>query len=332
VDAPSTHFDAPLADDGRPPPPPSPPPPPRKNGLAFFGIVLGLYGVLGTAAQVASPTLGLVWSQAFALLLPALVAASGSNLHPARALLLARRPALPAIALAPVIGAAAFVVAGAIMQLTSMLLPERWLEIFDVAKLFERPPLERAALSIAAATLAPFCEEVAFRGWLLTALRTRHSTRAAVVLSGLLFAIMHLDPVRFSGVLALGVLYAWLTWRSGSIWPAILAHATNNGLGLALTGLDKAADLRSLPRTADVVLAGFVTLALAGAVLRFLALLYRRATPAPPPVDEALVRGNGADPSTAFRFGRLPIGLLAAMTVAVLSLAALAALGAARHF
>jgi len=329
VDAPPTDFHTPPAGEFGPPPGPAPP---RKNGLAFFAVVLGLYGMFGTAAQAASPLLGLVWSQAFALLLPAFVAAAGSNLNPARALLLARRPALSAMALAPLIGAAAFLGAGALMQLTSILLPASWLEIFDISRLFERPPLERAALSVAAATMAPFCEEVAFRGWLLTALRTRHSTSAAVILSGLLFAVMHLDPVRFSALVALGVLYAWLTWRAGSVWPAVIAHATNNGLGLALASTgDAVTSLQTLPRSRELVLGALLTLAIASAVLASLAVAYRRATPAPPPVEEALMRGDAADPSTAFHFRRLPSGQLAAMAAALLSLVALAVLAAVRH-
>lgn len=333
MDAPPTHLDPSLTEEARPPPPPPPPPaPPRKNGLGFFAVLLGLYGVLGTAAQAASPLLGLAWSQAFALLLPAIVAASGSNLHPTRALLLARRPGLHALALAPVIGAVAFVVAGATMQLTSLILPAHWLEIFDVSKLFERPPLERAALSLAAATMAPFCEEVTFRGWVLTALRTRYSTSAAAVLSGLLFAIMHLDPVRFSALVLLGILFAWLTWRAGSVWPAILAHATNNGLGLALaTAGGPVTSLQAVPRNREVALGALLMLALGGTVLGFLAAAYRRATPAPPPVEEALSRADPSDPSTAFRFTRLPAGALVAITAAALSLAGLGALAAARH-
>jgi membrane protease YdiL (CAAX protease family) len=308
------------------------PPAPRKSGLAFFGVLLGLYGAVGTGAQAASPILGLLWSQAFALLLPAFIAASGSNLRPARALLLARRPALPAITLAPLVGAVAFLAAGALMQLTSLLLPARWLEIYDIAKLFDRPPLERAALSVAAGAVAPFCEEVAFRGWLLTALRTRYPTGAALALSGLLFAIMHLDPVRFSALVALGILYAWLTWRSGSVWPAILAHATNNALGLVLARVGGAAtSLRALPRAPEVASGALLTLALSCVVLRFLGLAYRRATPTPPPVEDALARGDAADPSTSFRLGRLPARLVAAITAAVLSLAALSLLAAARH-
>ncbi len=333
MEAPPTDSEAPSAGESRQPGPPAPPPLPRKNGLAFFAIVLVLYALLGTLAQVASPFLGLAWSEGFALLLPAFVAAAGSNLCPTRALLLSRNPGASAVALAPLMGAAGFLAAGAIMQLTSILLPARWLEIFDISKLFERPPLERAALLLAAATVAPFCEEVAFRGWLLTALRTRYSIGPALVLSGVLFAAMHLDPVRFSALVALGVLYAWMAWRSGSVWPAILAHATNNGLGIALATTDAAeTSLRaSRPLTAQTAGAAVFTLALAGGVLYLLAIAYRRAAPAPPPVGDALLRRDPADESTAFHLGRVPRGQLAAVGAGAASLGALLLLALARR-
>jgi membrane protease YdiL (CAAX protease family) len=320
VDAPpNQESDASSAGEIRPPAPP-----PRKNGLAFFAIVLALYGLLWTLAQVASPLLGLAWSEVFALLLPAFVAAAGSNLYPTRALLLSRRPGASAVALALFIGAAGFLAAGAIMELTSIALPARWLQLFDVSKLFERPPLERAALSVAAATVAPFCEEVAFRGWLLTALRTRCRTGPAIALSAILFAVMHLDPVRFSALVALGVLYAWMTWRSGSVWPAILAHATNNVLGIALTTSDAGTSLGApRPLTAQFVGSVVLTLALSGGVLSLLAMAYRRVTPAPPPIGDALVRRDPAEESTAFHFARVPAGQLAAIGAAGFSLAAL---------
>jgi membrane protease YdiL (CAAX protease family) len=332
VDTTPTDFDGSPAGEVRPPTPPAPPAPPRKNGLRFFAVVLGLYSILGTAAQAANAVLGLVWSQVFALLLPAWIAASGSNLRPGRALLLARAPGVPAMVLAPLIGAAAFLGAGALMQLTSMLLPDRWLEVFDVSKLFERPPFERAALSLAAATMAPFCEEVAFRGWLLTALRTRYAPSGAAALSGLLFAVMHLDPVRFSALVALGVLYAWLTLRSGSVWPAVLAHAANNGLGLALARASgSATSLQALPRSREVALAAVSTLAIAGVALWLLALAYQHATPSPPPVDDALVRADTAETSVTFRLGRLTAGQLAAIAAGFVSLLGLAVLSLARH-
>jgi hypothetical protein len=54
--------------------------------------------------------------------------------------------------------------------------------------------------------------------------------------SALLFGALHLDPLRAPSLVLLGAIYGWLAWRTGSVWPAVVAHATNNGLaaGLAL--------------------------------------------------------------------------------------------------
>ena len=323
--------------DGGPATPGAPPlPPVRKSGLAFFAAVLALFALLGTLAQAASPVLGLVWSELGALLLPALVAAAGSNLVPRRALLLTARPPPAALGWAALVGVAGFFAAGSLMALTSLLLPARWVELFDMAKLFARPPLERAALGVAAASLAPFCEEAAFRGWLLTALRTRHRPGAAIGLCAVFFALMHLDPVRFVALVGLGALYGWLAWRAGSLWPAVVAHAVNNALGVtiatATTGAARAGAVAGglEPRPLQVAAAAALALVLAGSVLRAFAARYRRATPSPPPVEEALVRHDPADPSTAFDLGRLPRHLVLAVGAALLALAGLALRAATR--
>ena len=305
----------------------------RKNGMAFLAIALCLYASLGTLAQRGSPLFGLMWSEAFALLLPACIAAAGSNLKVSRALLLSPAPPRSALALAPLIGGAAFVAAGALMALTSLLLPEHWLEVWDISRFFERPLLERVALSLAASTLAPFCEEVAFHGWLLTALRTRHRTGLAIGLSGLYFAAMHLDPVRFLALLALGVLYGWMTWRAGSVWPAIFAHTTNNGLGVCLAALGATQSNLGLSRPQLLELAGAAsfTLALAACGLAILTKAYSRVTPSPPHLSDALALRDPTEPSTAFRFARIPRGQLAAIAAAALSLTVLTLLAVRSH-
>ncbi len=285
----------------------------RPSGLAFFAIVLALYAALGSAAQAASAVLGLAWSETFALLLPAFLIAAGSNLQPSRALLLARRPDAGVLGLAVLIGAASFVAAGSLMALVSLLLPRHWIEVFDVTRIFDRPPLQRAALGVAAVALAPFCEEVAFRGWILTALRTRHRTGVAMVLSALLFAIMHLDPVRFGALLALGVLFAWLAVRSGSIWPSVLAHATNNGLGVLVAWRGDAGDaaLRSVDvAPAQVAASSSLVLLGAAGVVAVLARAYGART-SPPPLAELVVRRDPAAPGGRFDAGRVPATLLA---------------------
>ncbi|HET9597152.1 MAG TPA: type II CAAX endopeptidase family protein [Anaeromyxobacteraceae bacterium] len=327
------HFDAPpgSAVPAEDPPPPAPPPP-SKSGLAFFGVVLALFVGPGSIAQVGNPLLGFTWSGLFGLLLPSVLAASASNLDARRALSLARRPAPRLLGLAVLVGVAGSFAAGALMALGSLVLPRRWLELFDaVTHLFDRPRGEKIALALLAATLAPFWEEVAFRGWLLTALRTRLRTGAALAFSGLLFALMHLDPVRFPALVALGIAFAWLTWRSGSLWPAVVAHGTNNALGLALTATGSATTSLSQLRQDPWQVLSFALplLAFGVSALALVLAAFRRATPQPPPLEDLLVRRDpGA--STAFRLERAGRRFAVAAVAAVLTWLPLAAL-AARH-
>lgn len=288
----------------------------RPSGLGFFAVLLGLFAALGSAAQASSAALGLAWSELFALLLPAFIVAAGSNVQPARALLLARRPAAGVVPLGALIGGVSFVAAGSLMALESLLLPRRWLELFDVTRIFDRGPAEQVALGLGAAVLAPFCEEVAFRGWLLTALRARHRAGVAIVACGLLFALMHLDPVRFVALFALGSLYGWLAFRSGSIWPSAAAHAVNNGLGVLIASRGAPeSSLAAAPAAAgQIAVTSSVVLLGAAGLLALLANAYRQRTPAPPPVSELVVRRDPAQAGGRFDAGRVP-GLLVGLAV-----------------
>jgi hypothetical protein len=204
-------------------------------------------------------------------------------------------------------GAAAFPVANGLMALASAALPESWVRQFDLSRLFQGPILERAGIALVASLLAPLCEEAAFRGYVQSALFTRRRPGAAIVLSALLFALMHLDPVRFPAVLALGAFFGWLAWRAGSLWPAVAAHAANNGIGSALVLL-----VGVEPDLGAPVVGQALFLVAAGAgVLALFAALYRRATPAPPASEALGVRLDPADPSVRFRWFKVPPSPLA---------------------
>ncbi len=305
--------------------------PETKSGLAFFGMLLALNGVLGSLAQVASPLLGLTWSEAFTLVLPAVAAAAGSNLRVRHALLLARRPSPPELGLALLLAVVGFGGAIAVQALAALLVPARWLVLFDPARLFDRPLLERIALSVLAATAAPLCEEIAFRGYLLTVLRTRHRPAIAIGLSALAFAAIHFDPLRFAPLVLLGTLFAWMAWRSGSLWPAVVAHAMNNALGVLAAAMARNTGLqRGPPELGPTLAFSLPVLGLAVVGLAMLLPAYRRWTPHPPPVDAALVRRDPADPSIRFRPRRVPGPHRAAAQAAVVSLGALAVLALLR--
>jgi membrane protease YdiL (CAAX protease family) len=89
-------------------------------------------------------------------------------------------------------------------------------------------PLTTYATLLAAVIVAPFCEEVFFRGFVFPGLRRGMPVGWAIVLSSLLFAVSHADPGSFAVLLIIGLALAIVRWRTRSIWPAILLHTLNN--------------------------------------------------------------------------------------------------------
>lgn len=292
----------------------------EKSALAFFFVLVGVF-LAGIIAQAAQPVAGLLWTEVFAFLVPSLAAVLGSNLRPVAYLRLAPpRPRL--LLLAALVGGAGYLFATGVMVIAQRLLPARWVEVFDVARLFEGPAWERISFALLAALLAPVCEEIAFRGYLLTTLGLRHRPAVAIGGAALLFALLHLDPVRFPALLVLGTVFGWLAWRAGSVWTAVVAHAVNNGIAAALAlgpGVRPGAEAE-IPSPAAIA----ATLALGALSLGLLLLGYRAATPSPPPPRTALVLRNPLDPSIRFRAGRMPATLRAVLRLGVVGLVLLA--------
>jgi uncharacterized protein len=311
---PSSRAVEPLAEA-----PPARAPAPRKSALAFFAVLLLLF-LPGIVAQAALLPAGLIWTELFAFLLPALVVAAGSNLRVAPYLRLGRASLAP-IVLGTAVGGAGYLFAGSVMALAQRVLPESWVRTFDPAQIFAGPGWERMLLVVAAVLVAPVCEEIAFRGYVQTTLALRRRPAAAIAGSALLFAAMHLDPVRFPALLVLGAIFGWLTWRAGSVWPAVAAHAANNGVTSALVLAVGVPESDAPPPLSAVV----VTMAFGAAALLLLLRAYRVATPLPPPAEEALVLRDPEDPSLRFSPARVPRSLrLAALLGAFLLVALLA--------
>src|SRR5262249_37098991 len=85
------------------------------------------------------------------------------------------------------------------------------------------------------AVVPAICEEVAFRGFILSGLRRDYSTRSAIVLSAFLFGFLHvllsLFQQLFNATL-LGIVLGLLAVRSRSLLPGIIFHLLNNGAAL----------------------------------------------------------------------------------------------------
>lgn len=76
--------------------------------------------------------------------------------------------------------------------------------------------------------LAPVIEEIVFRGVLFPAIKRRYGLIAGIVISSLVFTLVHMNPVQMMSVLPLGVYLAVMYHRTGSIYPGIMLHATWN--------------------------------------------------------------------------------------------------------
>lgn len=89
----------------------------------------------------------------------------------------------------------------------------------------------RFALLVIAAVGAPILEEIFFRGLLYGALRRRFGIAAGVLLSAVVFSLLHPQlPLGFLPIFVLGAVFALLyEWRQ-SLIPGMVMHALNNGL------------------------------------------------------------------------------------------------------
>lgn len=72
------------------------------------------------------------------------------------------------------------------------------------------------------------CEELLFRGFLQTGLTRSLGPVGGIGVASVLFAVFHFDPVHVISVFPIGLYLGWVSWRSGSLFPAMLAHFVNN--------------------------------------------------------------------------------------------------------
>ncbi len=87
---------------------------------------------------------------------------------------------------------------------------------------------------VMAGVVAPFAEELAFRGLLFPWLRARLGVPAAVFLSALCFATLHGAVILIPALTVVGAAFAVIYQRCGSLWPAIVAHSVFNGIMIVL--------------------------------------------------------------------------------------------------
>ncbi len=91
-------------------------------------------------------------------------------------------------------------------------------------------PLDIILMGILVVVMAPLVEEIFYRGLLMGALRDRLPDTASIVLSGVIFAAVHFQPLQFPGLLVFGLILGYLRVRYDRLGPAWAAHLAFNAV------------------------------------------------------------------------------------------------------
>ncbi|HZU29348.1 MAG TPA: ABC transporter permease subunit/CPBP intramembrane protease [Bryobacteraceae bacterium] len=184
---------------------------------AFYGsLLLQPYGALMQIAIV---------EVAF-LLAPALLAVKMGHFS-ARETLLLRMPGWRGIAAAVLVGVSAGVVgAGVGMRLVRP--PADFARALEKSLLMDNPHMPLAVLWLCIAILPAVCEELLFRGFILSGFRDLG--KWAIPATALLFGLAHASIYRILPTFIVGLFITMLAWQTRSIVPSIIAHALNDGL------------------------------------------------------------------------------------------------------
>ena len=216
---------------------PEPPPPPRQTlplTVVWTVAVLSTFLVVGSFAQALHLAGGL-WLSELLFAAGAIIGFQLLGLAPWKAVGLGRFEPR-ALGAGLVLGAVNYLAwAVPLMALAQAIFPRHIIEMFDASQIFDRhSPVDLAIVLLGVSIAAPLGEELMFRGVMQRGLALHAGAPRAIVVTAVVFSAFHLDPVGFLARFELGVLFGLLAWKSGSLWPAIGAHAANNAVSSLL--------------------------------------------------------------------------------------------------
>lgn len=122
----------------------------------------------------------------------------------------------------------------------SLLQEQATLDIF-LKKLAGGASIGESVLSILVLVLTPaICEELFFRGYIQKSFALSLSPQRAVLFTGIVFALFHMEWFNFVPLTLLGWYIGYIYWKSDNLLVPAVAHGTNNLAALVLlkSGVD----------------------------------------------------------------------------------------------
>jgi sodium transport system permease protein len=174
-------------------------------------------------------------SQVVCIALPALLMTLLFTNRPRRTMLLDRAPGWAACAAAVGLAVVLHPVGHRFVEWIQYLYPiqdELVAETQSIGRMLQTAPYVWLPFLLMA-VLPAICEEIAFRGFILSGLRHLGHKWWAIGLSAVFFGMAHTVVQQSITAAALGAIIAYLAIQSGSLIPGMLFHATYNSLMLA---------------------------------------------------------------------------------------------------
>lgn len=97
-----------------------------------------------------------------------------------------------------------------------------------VDKLIMEGDVSTNILLVVVVLVAPFAEEIFFRGYLYSAFKKAWGVNAGLFLSSLLFAMAHMELYSFIPIFFIGWILAYIFEKTKSLFPIIFLHAVYN--------------------------------------------------------------------------------------------------------
>ena len=218
------------------------------------GEALLCFAVMLVSAYFVSGYLGLsIWSlplgHAAFILGPPVVLALLLTSEPLQTLLL-RRARLTDILLAGLLAVAINPLVAELRPLVESLFPVPEAVRVVLEQMMRKLPNLGIAVLILAIVPA-ISEEVAFRGFILSGLRTEYRTWSSILISAFLFGFLHVLLSLFGQLFnatILGLLLGLIAVRTGSLWPCVVFHATNNAIAILAGNLSERPEFTQVAR------------------------------------------------------------------------------------
>ena len=105
---------------------------------------------------------------------------------------------------------------------------------------------------ISIAIMAPLVEELLFRGAIQGhLLRKGMKPVYAILIASAVFGIVHMNPIQIPFAFAIGMIFGWLYYRTGSVVPGMIGHFINNSIATIQMALLSKEELNT--KTIDLI-------------------------------------------------------------------------------